>query len=149
MNGNGVKQDQGKAKEEFKTATDTGHINGTYKYAKICSQQNNEEEATKCFLIAAKGNHAKAKLQAALYLEKKKADDKNCLLLVASYFRELSVISYAEAMYHYAFMIRDGIGVSVDIPRAAYHFLRAAQLDYLDSGLQSWLLLIGDIQLTS
>ena len=61
LNRTGVKQDQEKAKEEFKTAADLGHINGAYEYAKICSQQSNEEEA-KYFLIATKGNHTKVKL---------------------------------------------------------------------------------------
>ena len=76
------------------------------------------------------------KLQTALYLEKK-VDDQNSLLLAALFFRELSVISYAEAMYHYAFMLRDGNGVPVDIPRAAYYFLLAAQLVILILGFDA------------
>ena len=89
---------------EFKTAADLGHINGAEEYAKVCSLQSNEEEATKYFLIAAIRNHAKVKLQTALYLEKKVGDQNN-LLSAALFFRELSVIGYAEEMYHCGFLL--------------------------------------------
>ena len=142
-NGLGIPEDQVKAKEEFHTAADLGHTKGAYKYGEYASKDGNEEEALQYYMQAAKENHNKAKLQAALILEKDVFHFPS-LMQAASYFRELSVIGYGEAMYHYAVMLRDGLGVPIDYPRSAHYFLRAAQLNYLDSGLQYGLLLIGD-----
>lgn len=144
--GIGVEVDKEKAVMNFKKSADLGHVDGCYKYALACFNGDgvpkNKVDAFDYFKKAAEQGHDLAKLRYAGILND--LGGKNNINLSASLFRELATMGYAEAMYQYACMLRDGRGVPVDYQRAAHYFLRCASINYSDSGLQYGILISED-----
>lgn len=137
--GDGVPKDEQKAEEELKKAADLNHVEAMYKYAKNCPDKN---ESIKYYEKAADKGHEKAKIELAkLKLEQPNGESK---MEASSILRELTETGNAEVFYRYAVILRDGVGVPVDLQRSAYYFLQAAKQEYKDAGLQHGFLIIDD-----
>ncbi|EAY16376.1 hypothetical protein TVAG_359850 [Trichomonas vaginalis G3] len=138
--GEKVEKDEQKADEEFKKAADKGHVDAMHKHAKILLENENESEAEKYFLKAAENGNEKSAIELSKIANDDATKEKSADIIKDMCTR----CNNAELYYRYAVILRDGIGIQIDLQKSSHYFLLAAKMEYLDSGYQHGLLIINE-----